>query len=49
MSQDMMKEQFKKLCKHAWSQPHNFVVIDLTSPKNCGKYRLGFDDFYIIE
>jgi len=47
-SQDMTKEQFKKLCKTAWSKPHNFVVIDLTSPKNCGKYRFGFDNFYII-
>jgi len=48
VSQDMTKEQFKKLCKTAWSKPHNFVMIDLTSPKNCGKYRSGFDDFYII-
>jgi len=48
VSQDMTKEQFKKLCKHAWSKPHNLVVIDLTSPKNCGRYRSGFDDFYII-
>ena len=48
MSQEMTKEQFKKLCKTAWSKPHYFVVIDLTSPKNCGKYRSGFDDFYII-
>jgi len=45
----MTKEQFKKLCKHAWSKPNNFVVIDLTSPKNYGKYRSGFDNFYIIE
>ena len=45
----MTKEQFKKLCKRAWSKPHNFVVIDLTSQKHSGKYRSGFDDFYIIE
>jgi len=42
-------EHFKNLCKTAWSKPYNFVVIDLTSPKNCGKYRSGFDNFYIIE
>jgi len=48
VSQHMTKEQFKKLCKHAWSKPHNFVVIDLTSPKHNGKYRSGFDNFYII-
>jgi len=49
VSQDMMKEQFNKLCKTAWSKPHNFVVIDLTLPKNCGKYRSRFDDFYNIK
>jgi len=49
VAQDMTKEQFKKLCKIAWSKPHNFVVIDLTLSKNCGKYRSGFDNFYIIE
>jgi len=48
MSQDMTKEQSKKLCKHTWSKPHNFVVIDLTSPKNYAIYRSGFDNFYII-
>jgi len=49
VSQDMMKEQFKKLCKTAWSKPHNFVVIDLTSTKDSGKNRSGFDNFYNIE
>ena len=49
VSQDIKKEQFKKLCKTAWSKPHNFVVIDLTSSKNCEKCRSGFDNFYIIE
>jgi len=33
VSQNMTKEEFKKLCKTTWSKPHNFVVIDLTSPK----------------
>jgi len=49
VSQDMTKEQFKKLWKAAWSKPHNFVVIDLTSAKHNGKYRSGFDHVYIIE
>ena len=49
VSQDMMTEQFTKLCKTAWSKPHNFVVIDLTSTKNCGKCRTRFDNFHIIE
>jgi len=45
----MTKEQFKELCKYAWSKPHNFVVINLTSPKHNGKYQSRFDNFYIIE
>jgi len=49
VTQDITKEQFKKLCKTVWSKPNNFVVIDLTSPKHNGKFRSGFDDFYVIE
>lgn len=49
VSTDMPKDEFKKLCKVAWSQPHGFVVIDLSSKKNAGKYRSGFDHFYITE
>jgi len=48
VSQNMTKEQSKKLCKHAWAKPHNFVVIDLSSQKHNGKYRSGFVEFYII-
>lgn len=47
VSTDMTKEEFKKLCKTVWDQPHGFVVIDLTSKKHNGKYRSGFDTFYI--
>ena len=47
VSQDMSKEEFRKLCKTAWDKSYGFVVIDLNSPKNCGKYRSGFDTFYI--
>jgi len=39
-SQDMTKDQFK---------PHGFVVINLTSKKDAGKYRSGFDDLFIAE
>ena len=47
VSSDMTKEEFKQLCKTAWERPHGFVVIDLSSRKNDGKYRSGFDQFYI--
>ena len=46
-SSDMSKDEFRDLCKKAWEEPHGFVVIDLTSKKNDGKYRSGFDTFYI--
>ena len=43
----MSKEEFTKLCKTASGRPHGFVVIDLTSKTNNGKYRCGLDTFYI--
>jgi len=49
VSVDMHKDEFRKLCKTVWEQPHGFLVIDLSSEKYNGKYRCGFDQFYIIE
>ena len=46
-SSDMPKDEFRGLCKKAWENPHGFVVIDLTNNKNNGKYRSGFDTFYM--
>ena len=46
VSADMDKEEFKKLCKHCWCKPNGFVVIDLTSNIDNGKYRDGLDNFY---
>ena len=48
VSCDMSIEEFKNLCKAAWEKPHGFVVIDLSSKKNEGKYRRELDDFYIL-
>ena len=48
VSQDMSKEQLRSLCKKAWEDSHGFVVIDLSSKKNSGKYRKNFDEFYFI-
>ena len=44
---DMTKEEFRKFCKKCWEKPHGFAVIDLTSKKDTGKYREGFDNFFI--
>ena len=47
MGDDMTKEGFRKFCKKCWEKPYGFAVIDLTSKKETGKYRNGFDNFFI--
>ena len=42
----MTKEEFRQLCKTAWKKQRGFVIIDLSSKKNNGKYRSGLDEFY---
>jgi len=49
VSSDMSIEEFRNLCKIVWDKPHSFVVIDLSSKNNEGKYRRGLDDFYICK
>ena len=44
---DMTKEEFKQLCKTVWEKQHGFLIIDVSSKKHKGKYRSGFDEFYI--
>ena len=45
VGEDMSKEEFRKLCSKCLEKPHSF--IDLTSRKDTGKYRVGFDNFFI--
>ena len=45
---EMTKEEFRKFCNKCWDKPHGFVVIDRTSKKETGKYREGFDNFFIL-
>ena len=45
VGEDMSKEEFRKFCHKCWEKQHGFAVIDLTSKKNAGKYRGGFDNF----
>ena len=48
VSSDMTKEEFRNTSlKLAWEKPYGFVVVDLTSNKDNGKYRIGLDTFYI--
>ena len=44
---DMIKEEFRQLCKVACEKQHGFVIIDLSSKNNNVKYRSGLDEFYI--
>ena len=44
---EMTKEEFRKFCNKCWEKPYGFAVIDLTSKKETGKYREGFDNFFI--
>jgi len=43
----MSKEEVRNLCKTVWEKPHDFIIIDLSSKRNDGKYIKGLDDFYI--
>ena len=47
VANDMSLEEFRDLCKKAWGKQHGFLVIDLSSKLENGKYRSGFNDFYI--
>ena len=47
VSSDMTKEEFRNVCKLAWEKPYGFVVVNLTSNKDNGKYRIELDTFYI--
>ena len=44
---DMTKKEFREFCRKCWEKPFSFVVIDLSSKKDEGKYRHGFDNFFI--
>ena len=47
VGEDMSREEFRKFCRKCWEKPRGFAVIDLTSKKDAGKYRDGFDNFFI--
>ena len=47
VGEDMTREEFRKFCKKCLEKPYSFAVIDITSKKVAGKYRCGFDNFFI--
>lgn len=46
-SVEMPYEEFREFCRQCWSQPYGVAVIDLDRDAFNGKYRCGFDRFYI--
>ena len=37
---DMIYDEFKEMCRVAWSEKFNYLCIDMTKNKNDGKYRI---------
>ena len=37
---DMIYDEFKEMCRVAWSEKFNYLCIDMTKNKNKGKYRI---------
>ena len=37
---DMIYDEFKKMCRVAWSENFNYLCIDMSKNKNEGKYRI---------
>ena len=37
---DMIHDEFKEMCRVAWSEKFNYLCIDMTKNKNEGKYRI---------
>lgn len=42
---DMKFDEFRKFCLECWKEKYGFVVIDLDSDVNYGRYRKGFSNF----
>lgn len=42
---DMKFEAFRQFCLECWREKYGFVVIDLDSDVNAGRYRKGFSNF----
>lgn len=40
---------FVEMCSKCWNAKYGFLVIDKQSEKNKGRYRKGFDEFFILD
>lgn len=48
VSVDMSFETFRELCAKCWNQKYGFFVIDTERATNEGKYRMKFDNFFLL-
>lgn len=46
---DMKFDVFRKFCLECWRQKYGFIVIDLDSDVNNGRYRRGFSDYLLLQ
>jgi len=47
---DMSFNKFCEMCQHCWNlSNYNCIVIDKTRDLNDGRYRIGFDEYIIVE
>lgn len=44
---DMKYDNFRHMCNKIWTEKYGFVVIDLDSELSNGRYRKGFDNFWL--
>lgn len=45
VSCDLKFDQFREMCNNIWREKYEFVVIDVDSDVDKGRYRKGFDNF----
>ena len=38
---DMSFDEFKELCREAWKEKHNYIIINRLEDKNGSRYRIG--------
>lgn len=48
ISYDMKYNTFKEMCMKCWHEQYGFIVIDVESSIEKGKYRKGFDQFILL-
>ena len=46
ISADMPLEEFKSICRTAWSKNHGYIVINLWEEAACGRYILNYNKLY---